>query len=190
MDSKRAPLRSTTGQVFFSVGTKLRPEGSHRGDTPNLAQPAPPLSGQRRSAPSLPIFTLYLVANTPAREDPAQLPGIGSRLPISRAAHARDARPHSVHIRSGHSPVSVQSSNVPANTRETELRRARFKRTQQKYAPMWSMCIFPPLPAPQSGLFSAVYIQDHTHVQNRIWCRCDAGHLKAWITLMFLTINP
>lgn len=43
----------------------------------------------------------------------------------------------------------------------------------------------PPLPAPQSGLFSAVYIQDHTHVQNRIWCRCDAGHLKAWITLMF-----
>ena len=41
------------------------------------------------------------------------------------------------------------------------------------------------------GFFSSVYLPDHTwHVQNLIWCRSVAGHLKAWVTLMFSTITP
>ena len=81
--------RSMPGQIFFSAGKKLWLESFGRGDTPNLAQTAPPRSRRRRSALSPPFFRLYLIANESAHEVPAQWPGIGGCLPIWGEAPTR-----------------------------------------------------------------------------------------------------
>lgn len=146
--------RSTPGRVFFSTGKKLWPESFWRGETPNLAQPAPPSSCPRRSAPSPPVFTPYLAAKASARKVPALWPGNGGLFQIWGEAPARDARPvlHSL-------GPPRRRLHVPANIQETKMRRARFKRTQQRYAPV--------LYSPRAfffllGFFSPVYIPDHT----------------------------
>lgn len=123
--------RSTPGQVFFSAGNKLWPGSSGRGDTPNLAQPAPPRSCRRRSARSPPFFTLYLVASASARKVPRTVARTGGLSPsLERGAH------QDTWVSSGHRSMSFQSFRVPTNARETEMRRARFKRTQRRYAPV------------------------------------------------------
>lgn len=195
MVSKRATPRESTVQdwpgFLFSRKETLTGELRTRpGDTPHLVQPSPPRSRGRRWAPLCPLHALVSQPTPPRAR--SRHSGRGSEA----VSPFRKRRPPGLR-------GSATSSGSAADTRlsafracaalptlgEPRFREPGLNRAQQRYAPTQCACIartrFPPV-----GVFSAVYPSDRTYVENRVWCRCDAGRLKAWITLMFSTINP
>lgn len=134
MDSKRALLRNPQVHAWpdflFSRKETLTRElraRRHPQPGPDRSSPQPPAA--LGSLPTL-LQALFNSQRVRARGPRTVARDWGLSPYLGRGTH------QGTWVFSKHWPVSFQSLRVPANAQESQMRRARFKRTQQRQAPI------------------------------------------------------